>query len=299
MKIVFLGTSSTFPTKKRNHTAMLMKYGPESFLFDCGEGTQRQLRLANESPMRITKILITHWHGDHVLGIPGLFQSFVMNNRREPVEIYGPRDSKKIFWGIIKAFGVRPDFKINVTEITASKPKQVAKGEGYQIFGIELKHRIPVVGFSFVEDSKIRINTNYTKKFGLTKDPVLKKLQARKDIMWRGKKIKASAATYVVKGKKLTIVMDSEPIDKIVTLAKDSDLFICEGTFSNKIKDKAAERGHMTVKDAAKLAKKARAKKLVLTHFSQRYSSTAELSKEARSIFPETIMAKDFMTISI
>ena len=167
------------------------------------------------------------------------------------------------------------------------------------MFGVNLKHRIPVVGYAFQENSKIRINTKYTKKFGLVKDPVLKNLQKGKDILWKGKKIKAKDATYEIKGRKIAVVFDSEPIDKIVTLAKNSDLFICEGTFSNKIKDKAAERGHMTVKDAAKLAKKAKVKRLVLTHFSQRYHSTAELSKEARSVFPDTIMSKDFMTISV
>lgn len=299
MRVIFLGTSSVFPTKKRNHQSMALKYGAEILLFDCGEGTQRQMRIANISISKISKILITHWHGDHVLGLAGLLQSLAMNARKEPIDIWGPVGSKKKFNHLINTYDVEFPFKINVHEVRNSRLQIIDEEPKYEIFAAPLSHPCECVGYTFQEKPKIRINTDYLKNFNLKSDPIISKLQEGKDIEWRGKKIKAKDATWVEKGKKLTYVMDTSEVDNIIELARTADLFICEATFLNELKDQAKERGHLTAKQAGTLAKKAKVKQLIITHFSQRYPKIDPLVREARSNFKNTIAAKDFMEVKV
>lgn len=299
MKLIFLGTASSFPTKERNHTAVLLEYAGEALLFDCGEGTQRQIKLAEAHPMKIEKIFITHWHGDHCLGLPGFLESMAFSNRTKPIYLFGPVGTKEHLFHLMKGFAVRLPFKLDVHEISAQEPRVILETPEYEVLAVNMKHRVPTLAFAFKEKSKIRINLDYTKKFGLEQHPILKKLQEGKDITWQGKKIKAKDATYKVEGKKVAYVVDTEPNANAVKLAKDSDVFVCEGTFANELKAEANEKCHMTVKQAAKLAKDAEVKKLVLTHFSQRYKHTTELEREASSVFKNVVMAKDLMEVKI
>ncbi len=298
MKVTFLGTSATFPTKERNHTAVLLRYGAESLLFDCGEGTQRQIRIAEESPMKITKIFVTHWHGDHVLGLSGLIQSCSMGNRSAELDVYGPKETKKRLEYALKSCAFVPTFKINVKEVYAQKVKAICSGEGYKVFAVNGVHKIPCLSFAFEEDSRFRINKDFVDKNKLQGNPALNKLQKGEDIAVNGKKIKAKDVTYQVKGKKVTYVMDTTPTKEIVELASDSDVLICESTFMNDLKDSAAD-GHMTAKMAGKLAKDAKVKQLVITHFSQRYKDSKELVDEAKNKFQNTIAAKDFLSLTV
>jgi ribonuclease Z len=293
MEIVILGSSCAFPTKERNHAGTLLKYDGESLLFDCGEGTQRQLRIAKESPMKITKIFITHWHGDHSLGLAGLLFSYMLHKRKDKLEIYGPKGSKEYFRHMLKAFSIKLNFSVKIHEVSGYK--RIANKETYEVYSANMKHTVTCVGYTFIEKDKRRINLNYLKKFKLKKDPILKKLQAGRDITWKGKKIKAKAATYLTKGRKFTYVTDTKKNPNIEKLAKDSNLFVCEATFAEGTKLKAHEMGHMTAKEAAQIAKKAKVKRLILTHFSQRYKSCKLLLDEAKKHFKNTALAKDFM----
>lgn len=299
MKVLFLGTASSFPTRERNHPAILLRYGPDSLLFDCGEGTQRQIRIAGESPMKLNKIFISHWHGDHVLGLAGLLQSSTMNRRDRQLELFGPIGTAERIKAIMKALGVALSYKLVIHELEPKGIEEVSKGEGYHILAMPVKHSIPTLAYAFQESTKYKIDKAFVEKYKLQGNPVLDKLHEGKDITYDKKKFKLKDVTTEVRGKRVAIVMDTEQIPAIVEFAKEADLFICEGTFSNKLKDKTLEHGHMTVKQAARLAKKAKAKKLILTHFSQRYKDTNELLKEAKSVFPEVVMAKDFLEISI
>jgi len=295
MKLTFLGTASAFPTRERNHPAVLLDIGPESFLFDCGENLQRQLRIAGVSPMKISKIFITHWHGDHVLGLPGLIQSLELNNRKTMLDIYGPEGSAQNFHMIRKAFGIETGFKINVHDIKTGK---AFMSEDFDILAQNVKHTIPCLAFSFAEKDKIKIDKSKIEKTGAM-GPVVGELAKGKDITWEGKSIKAKDYTYVQTGKKITYILDAVYDEKLISFAKDSDILICEATFTKENELDAKKKGHMTARQAAKIAAKSRSKQLIITHFSQRYKDVTPLLTEARKEFKNAVAAKDFLEIKI
>lgn len=299
MRVIFLGTSSVYPTKNRNHQAIALKYGGEILLFDCGEGTQRQMRIAKLKLSKISKIFISHWHGDHVLGLPGLLQSCAMENRTKPLELWGPPTTKERIKHIRKTYEADFPFKIVIHEVKNKKTQIVDEELSYEILAAPLVHPCECIGFSFKEKDKIKINKEYLKKFNLTNDPIIKKLQQGKNITWKSKKIKAKDATFIEKGKKITYIVDTSETKNILDLAKKSDLLICESTYLNELKDQAKERGHLTAKQAGNIAKKAKVDKLIITHFSQRYPKTTPLLNEARGKFKNTYAAKDFMEVTV
>ncbi len=300
MKVTFLGTSSSFPTKDRSHPAILLNYNGESFLFDCGEGTQRQFRISKESPMKVSKIFLSHWHGDHVFGLPGLLESMSMSRRITTLNVYGPIGTAKNFKKMFEAFNIKLSFRIKIHEFTAKKPKKIVDGENYEVYAYNLIHSIPCIGYYFKEKSKKRLKKDILSKFGLENNPIVKKLLTGKSIETNGEIITPKKATYNVEGKKISIILDTEYFKELEDFVKNSDLLIAEGTFSNKLKEEAKKKGgHLTIKQAAKIAKNSNSKQLAICHLSQRYKNTKELEKEAESVFKNTIFAKDFSTISI
>lgn len=297
MEVVFLGTGSMVPTRERNHSGYLVLHNEEAILVDCGEGTQRQLRYAGISPTRITKILITHWHGDHVLGLPGLLQSMMANDYHGTVNIYCPEGTSQFFERMWNSFAIQKgNMEIKLHEI---KERHFLKASDLSIEALPMRHSTKCYAYSFQQEDKRKINIDYLKKFGLSKHPILKDLQQGKDIKWKDHAIKASDATFVKKGKKLAIVTDTMVNDNIVELAKSSDLLICESTYSSDMVEKAKEHMHMTSLQAAEMAKKADVKKLILTHFSQRYKSVNGHKKDASKVFKNVICAKDFMKVVV
>lgn len=296
MQLTFLGTGSMIPTIERNHTSMLLSYKNENILIDCGEGTQKQLRLAKISPAKITRILITHWHGDHILGLPGLLQTLQANEYRKILYIYGPINSKEYLNSLLSGFISNLIINIKLKEITSSIVEETRE---FQIKSSQLTHNCPCLGYSFIEKDKRNIDIDYLKKFNLTKHPILKQLQQGKDIEWKGIKIEVDKATKIKKGRKITFILDTAPTDNAVELAKDSDILVAESTHLDELKEKSNKYKHLTSKQSALIAKKAKVKKLILTHFSQRYKETSKLLKEAKSIFKNTIAAKDLMKIEI
>ena len=294
MEIIFLGTSGMHPTKERNLFSVLFRYKSENILIDCGEGTQRQLRMINIPSTKTNKILLTHLHGDHINGLPGLLQNLQANQYSKDLEIYGPVGLKKLMYHIFEIAGLRMRVKIN--EI---KSGIVYKSKDFYVEAKELQHSSKVYGYSFTEHDKRKINMNYLKKFNLKRHVLLGNLQKGKDVVYNGKKIKAKDATILVKGRKLSLITDTVYCDNCIKLAKDSDLLVCECTFSKELKDKAKAFKHLTSEDAANIAKKSKSKKLILTHFSQRYKDTERLVKEAKKIFKNTVDAKDFMKAEV
>lgn len=295
MKITFLGTAAMVPTKERNHPGILINYDRENILIDCGENIQRQLKFINFSPNKITRLLISHWHGDHILGIPGLIQTLGANNYEKTLEIYGPIRSKLFIKRMINSFLLKNKIKYKVHEVKG----KFFENEDFYLEATYLKHSAPCLSFSLIEKPKRRMNLNYLKKFNLTKHPLLGELQKGKDIVYNNKKIKAKEATFLIKGKKITYLSDTVLDNSCIKAAKNSDLLISEATFANDFKEKAREYSHLTAEQAALIAKKSKSKKLILTHFSQRYKSVEVLEKEARKIFKNTIAAKDFMVINL
>ncbi len=294
--VVFLGTSSMVPTKERNQSSVLINYKTHGIMIDCGEGTQRQLKLANIPITKVTKILITHWHSDHTLGLPGLIQSLGASEYNKKLEIYGPEGTKEHFKHMFGAFVF--DRKINL-EVKEIKEGVFFENDDFVLEAIELKHGIKTFGYNFIEKDRRKINLSKTKKIGLPEGPLLGKLQNGEEIMFKNKKIEAEKVTKLLKGKKISIIADTQLCDNCYTISENADLLICESTYSSKLEEKSINYNHMTSKQAALIANKSNVKKLILTHFSARYKSTLELNDDARNYFKDTVCAFDFMKIKL
>lgn len=294
--ITFLGTSQAIPTEKRNHTAVLLKYKDETILIDCGEGTQRQFRKTKLNPCKLTRILVTHWHGDHVLGLPGLLQTLALNNYNRTLHIYIPKATKHYIDLIFRLFVFQGKIKYEIHECLSGK---ILETSDFIIQAEKMLHGTPTLAYSFEEKDKIRINKNKLKKLKIY-GKIISGLQKGKDIEWQGKKIKAKSLTYLQKGKKITFILDTKINSGCEKIAKNSDLLICESTYSKLEKDLASEYKHLTAEQAALIAKKSKTKKLILTHISQRYENKENiLLNEAKKIFKNTILAEDLMKVIV
>jgi len=294
IKITFLGTAAQIPTAKKNHTGILLTYKDENILIDCGEGIQRQFRKAKLNPCKITKILITHLHGDHIFGLPGLLSTLGFSEYNKTLEIYTPKGTKKPLEEFLKLFKFERNLKINVTEIS-SHTKPFFETKEFKLNSESMKHRTPTNAYSFVIKDKIRIDKKKLKNSKIPAGKHLSELQKGKDIKINGKKYTAKNLTYLEKGKKVSIVLDTLDNKKIVPFVKNSDLFICESSFSSENSKEAKEHLHMTAEQAGKNAKNAKVKKLILTHISQRYDyKLKELLQDAKKHFKNIEIARDF-----
>lgn len=295
MEITILGTSCMQPTKTRNHSGILLKYKTESILFDCGEGIQRQMRIAGIKPAKTTRLLISHWHGDHVFGIAGLMSSMGADQYAKKLLIYGPKGSKKYLDHLFKSFAAKNIIEYEVHEISSGV---FFENEEFGLEAQSLKHTTPCIGFSFFEKERRRINVAKAEKLGLS-GPILGELQKGKNVIHQGKKIRAEDVTYIVAGKRVSYIADTVPCRGAAKLARNADLLISEGTHLDDIKKTSEKYMHMTVKQAALIASENNAKKLLLTHISQRYKSTDQIVSEARDYFDNTIVAEDFMKVKL
>jgi ribonuclease Z len=297
MDVIFLGTSQAIPTASRNHTAILLRHEDENILIDCGEGTQRQFRKAGINPCKLTKILITHWHGDHILGIPGLLQTLALNNYSKTLQIYGPRGTRRYMDLIMNMFLYVGKIKIEVKEVDEGK---ICENRNLEIYAYRTKHAKYSLAYSIMEKDRINIDIGKLRKIGVKPGPHLKDLKQGKNIKIDSRTIKAKDFTFFKKGKKISIIMDTAYFDALSKAGKDADLLICESTYASDKIDKAKEYEHLTAEDAAKIAKKSKAKELVLTHISQRYEQNPQiLVREAKKVFKNTKLAEDFMIFKI
>jgi len=290
INITFLGTSAQIPTAKRNHSSILLNYNDENILVDCGEGTQRQFRKVKLNPCKITRILITHWHGDHVFGLLGILSTLSLSEYDKKIFIYGPRGTKKFVRDILKIFNFQKNFEIVVEDVSG----KFFETKEFYLEAKSMKHGIPTNAYCFVEKSQLRVDKNKIKKFGID-GPIVAELKNGKDILFNGKKFKAKDFTYNEFGKKISFVLDTLDNENIVSFVKNSDLLICEASFSSEDKDKAREHFHLTAEQAGKIAKESGSKKLILTHISQRYEKQLKkFEQDAKKIFKETKVAEDF-----
>ena len=292
----FLGTSSMVPTKERNHQSILLSYKKDNIMVDCGEGTQRQLKIAGLKANSITKLLISHWHGDHVLGIPGLMQTLAVSNYDKTLEIYGPKGTRQHFKWMFKAFEFTRKIKYKIREVSNGK---FFENEDFKLYSYKLEHKIPCVGYKFVEKDKIRILPNKMKSIGLKEGPLIGKLQKGRSINFKGKRIKPEDVGFIEKGRTIGIITDTGLCENCLKIAENADLLVSEATFKTELSEKAYEYSHLTIKDAAYIATKANVKKLIVTHFSQRYKSSNEIEEEAKNYFNNVRAAYDFMKINL
>ncbi|MDP2628992.1 MAG: ribonuclease Z [Nanoarchaeota archaeon] len=296
IKITFLGTADQIPSAKRNHTAILLTRNEENILIDCGEGTQRQFRKANLNPCKLTRLLITHWHGDHILGIPGLLQTLASSGYNKTLFVYGPKGTKKFFAELLKVFGFKKEIKINVDEVSG----KFFETKDFYLEAKSMSHGIPTNAYSFVKKGQIRIDKNKLKKTKLPFGPLLKNLKEGKDVKHDGKKFKWRDLTYREGDKKISIVLDTLNNKNILSFVKNSDLLICESSFGEELKEKAKEHLHLTSRQAGEIAKRSNSRKLILTHISQRYEKNPEkILNEAKKVFRDSHLAKDLDVVEV
>ena len=297
MEIIFLGTSSAVHSYNRNHPAIILKAFGETMLFDCGEGTQRQLIFAKVSPMKISKIFLSHYHGDHILGLPGLLQSMNFRGRETKLTIYGPKGLNTLKNAIFNLGYCKIDFPIEFIEIGT---ETIESCEEYIIKSQDVNHQVPCLAYTVKELKKPRFLREKAIELGVPVGPAFGKLHNGEEVEVNGKIIKPEQVLGPArKGNKLTYSGDTTPCEEMIEFAKDSTLLIHESTYVNEDADKAKDNFHSTSSDAARIAKKSNSKQLVLTHFSTRYTSLDDLLKEAKEIFENTKLAKDFMKIEI
>jgi ribonuclease Z len=296
IEVIFLGTSCMQPTKERNHNGILIKYKDEHILMDCGEGIQRQMRFAGIKPAKITKLLISHWHGDHVLGIPGLMSAMGADQYAKKLDIYGPKGSKEYFKHMFKFFDAKSIIDYNVIEVEKG---DFFENEDFILEAQPLEHSSKCIGFSFKEKDKRKIIISKMNKLGLREGPEIGKLQKGHKIVFNGKTILPDDLTRIVKGKKLSYVADTILCNGANILAENSDLLISEGTHLSNLGEKTEKIMHLTVRDAAMLAAKNNVHKLIITHISPRYKDSCEILEEAQECFNNVSVAEDFMKFKL
>lgn len=292
IKLTFLGTGSAIPTKKHNHPSMLLQYKDENILIDCGEGTQRQFRIKGLNICKLTRILITHWHADHVLGLPGLFQTLMLSNYSKTLNIHGPKGTKKMIDLYLQLFvGAGNRIKIQVQEVEG----KFLETKDFFLEAEPMQHNTPANAYSFNIKEKIHLNKEKLKKLKIPNSPLLGELAKGKSVEIAGEKIEGKKLIYKEEGKKITFIMDTLFNQNAIKLAKNSDILVSESTYDKHGEDLAKEHFHLTSEQAAEIAKKSNSKKLILTHLSQKHENNShEILKEAKKIFKNTVVANDF-----
>lgn len=292
MKIVILGSGGAVPSPARSLPSVGIRYFGEVYLFDCGEGTQRQMMIYGLSYARVKMIFLTHLHADHFLGIAGLMQTLKMTERREPIFIFGPAGTEHTISSIL----MPPyPFQIIIRDIDANF---CLKNERFSISAFRTKHNTRSIGYVFKENDSWNFNKEKADKVGI-KGRMFRKLEREGEILIGKKKIKLEDVTKPKRGVKLVYTGDTAPSDEVILASKGADLLIHDGTFSKEHTEEAEMKLHSTVSQAAEIAKKAKVKRLVLVHISNRYKDASPLEKEAKKIFKNSQLAFDGMEISI
>jgi ribonuclease Z len=301
LTLTFLGTSSMVPTKERNVQSLLLEYNGELILVDCGEGTQRQMNIAGHSRAKVRKVLITHWHGDHVGGLIGLIQTIFNSEYQYTLHIYGPKGSKERVEHLRKTVDFENPVDIEVHELNPGKGEILTfyEQEEYALECVAMRHGTPTIAYAFVEKAKRRVDMKTAEKLGLKSGPLVGKLQRGETVTFKGEEIKPEDVCFLRAGKKAAFIPDTSLTDAITLLAEGADLMVCEATYGSEHEEKAREHKHLTAAQAGLLAQQAGVTKLILTHFSQRYKSVATLLDEAKVHFPHTEAAFDFMKVKI
>lgn len=297
MEIIFLGTSSAVPTKYRNHASIALKAFGEIFLFDCGEGTQRQMINSKISPLKINHIFISHLHGDHILGLPGLIQSMGFKGRKDPLYIFGPPGINSLKTIFLKLKCLNNSYNIKIQEVDEGC---ILDTEKYSINCVKCEHNITNYAYSIIEKKKPRFLREKAIELGVEPGPNYSRLHNGEEIKINDKIIKPEQVLGPPrKGIKITYSGDTRPCQSLINFAHKSTVLIHESTFEDDDLNNAIEHAHSTSSEAANIANEAEVEKLVLTHISARYSDTKVMQKSAKKIFNNVVIAKDYMILEV
>jgi ribonuclease Z len=300
LNLRFLGTSAARPTVERGVSSIALAREGETLMFDCGEGTQRQMMRYGIS-FALEDIFFTHMHADHLLGVIGLIRTMALQGRTERLRLWGPRGSLRV---LKRAEGLgfeRATFPVEILEVEAGQ--RIARKD-YEIVGFPVDHRGSAsLGYAIVEaERKGRFNPDLARELGIPEGPLWGKIHRGEDVTLDDGRVIASRTLVGEKraGRTVVITGDTRPCSATIEASRGADLLVHESTFGDEEAARAIETGHSTAREAATVARTAGVRRLVLTHFSARYSRDAtELDRQAKSVFPETLIGKDGMEIDV
>ncbi|MGH7582447.1 MAG: ribonuclease Z [Gemmatimonadales bacterium] len=299
MQATMLGTSAAVPTVDRNVAALMLQREGELMLLDCGEGTQRQL-MRYAAGFAINEIFVTHFHADHILGIPGLLRTMGLQGRTAPLTLYGPRGAARQFGSLVTLGLERSKFPVEIIEL---KPGAVIARAEYDIVTAEARHKGDCLAYALVEHLRLgRFDPERARLLGIPEGPLWGRIHRGEPVTLADGRVVAPSELVGQPrvGRRAVYTGDTAPCQPVAELARDADLLIHEATFGEDERERARETGHSTARDAATLAREAGVRRLVLTHISARYTREApELLAEAREVFPATEVGRDGMVIDV
>lgn len=291
--LIILGCSSQQPTRRRNQGAYLLRWNEEGFLFDPGEGTQRQFIFANVAPTCVTRIFVSHFHGDHCLGLGSMLMRLNLDKVTHPIHCYYPASGKTYFDRL--RFGSIYHENIQVIEHPVTKPGLVEEGPTFRIEAFRLEHGTDNFAWRIKEKDTRKFDAQKLKEAGI-EGPLVRLIEKDGKVVHQGKTITLDQVSSIRPGDVFAIAIDTLPCRGAIEAARGAKLFVCESTYLEEHRDLAEKYMHMTAKQAAEIAKEAGAEELILTHFSARYQNLEAFAKEARAIFPNTHTADDLKT---
>jgi ribonuclease Z len=296
----FLGTSASRPTVERNVSSLAVIREGETLMFDCGEGTQRQMMRYGIS-FALCDIFFTHMHADHMLGLTGLLRTLALQGRTDPMNLYGPVGCEKLLRRAITLGSDKQHFEIKVIELTPEAP---LKRNGYSVVPFPVEHGDrSAIGYHMVEETRLgRFNPDKARELGIPEGPLWGKIHKGEAInLPDGRRIDPSELVGPTRpGRRIVLTGDSRPAEGTIAAATGADVLVHEATFAEEEAARAIETGHSTAREAAEVAAKAGVKRLILTHVSARYSrDTTDLEREARAVFPATIIARDGLEVDV
>jgi ribonuclease Z len=298
LDVVFLGTAASMPTAQRGPAALLVRRGSERLLFDCGEGTQRQLQRSSIGLPDLQEIFLTHYHADHFLGLPGMLKTFALRGRDEtPLTVYGPRGLRELF-NRLRPFVGRLPYPLTAVELEPGETQE--RGE-YAIEPFPVEHGLDALGYALLEQERPgRFDVAAADALGVPEGPARGRLQAGEEVMVGGDRTVTPAEVLGEPrpGRKLVLTGDTAPSPLVIQAAHDADLLVHEASFLAEEKERARDTLHSTAADAAEVARLAQVRLLALTHVSPRYFGP-ELAEEAREVFPDTVVPRDFDVIEV
>jgi ribonuclease Z len=295
--VVFLGTAGSMPTAQRAPAALLVRRGGDKLLFDCAEGTQRQLLRSSVGLLELEDVFITHFHADHVLGLPGMFKTFALRGRELPLAVYGPRGLIDLLGSLKRVVG-RLSYEVKVVELD---PGDVLERDGYRLATFGVAHGVTALGWSLIEASRPgRFDVERADALGVPNGPERGALQRGEQVILPdGRTVTPDDVLGPPRpGRKLVITGDTAPTEEIVEASWGAEVLVTEATFADEERERAAETKHQTAMQAAEVAQRANVGLLALTHLSNRYFGP-EIAREAREIFPETVVPRDFDVVEI
>jgi ribonuclease Z len=298
VSVTFLGTGGSVPSKYRALPSVLIRRGPELLLFDCGEGTQRQFLQAKAGTNRKMRIFISHLHGDHLFGLPGMLHSLAFMGRTQELQIYGPRGIADFVSSVNRVVRFYSQYPLKVKEVRAGC---IVNDKEYRVAAAQAKHGIPCFAYAFEEKPRPgKFNPAMAKKLEIPEGPLWKKLQTSPYVRVGSRRIPSHLVVGAPRqGVKITYSVDTRPCSAVVKLARGSDLLIHDSSFDRSAAQKAVDYGHSTSTEAAEVAVRCKARKLALFHISAMYEDANPLLIQARKTFRNTLLSQDMMTIYV